>query len=1093
MSSPAAQFHESVERARRALDLFVELADVSATDRAIRIAELAQDDPALAREVDAMFAADSTGAGAALTPGAGMAQILAGGGLTAAGERAAPRTPAPMAHTPTLAGRYRLLRVIGEGGMGTVYEAEQASPRRLVALKALRGGTGASERLAQRFALEAEVLARLQHPGIAQVYEAGFEDEDAAGPAWIAMELVRGRPLVEAAREGNIARRDRLALYVRICEAVAYAHQRGVIHRDLKPANILLGEPDDAAIEAGLPGTPKVLDFGVARVVGDAWDAMTALTSPGQVVGTLSYMSPEQLSGDPEAVDVRSDIYSLGVILYELLGDARPFDVGTCGLAEAIRRIREEPPPPLDKADPSLAGDLAAIVAKAMAKDAKRRYQSAAELAADIRAHIRGEPITARADSALYVLSRRLRRYRWPIALALLALLALVAFAVRAIFEAERFERVATEARNATTTAENAQLALERELAQSRLDQARLYAFEGSVAAASQLAKTEHRNRPSRGTLWALRELVARHPCVATARVPGGQPVGLVPIDHRRVVIPFGDGRLVTYDDRANEIGCTELDGIPRSPSLVDPGTDDEPSFVVVPLTNGSLVRYDLPDVEPRGEFAKATDKPRLSAGRGDRVAIANESGVIEVFNAKGERTYQAKGPLPIVLEWLDDDRLIVGGYDGSLHVHRLADGNIHTWRGHVAQIGSIAVDPSQGLLATSSDDRKIKLWRLDDYAPVASAEGRNGLIRKLAFLPNGDLFSSGWWGNDRWSNALVERHRVATVGEGTGWGGFIDTGMFITAGERLRVWQFEPGGGIPTHGLVGRTACALAPDGKTVVFADGEGSIAVTNAATGDVERWLPRHRARVRAIAFSKDGSLFAAGGDDRELRVYRTSDWSLLGVRGGLDAPSSASVAFSPDGQSIAATFADRSARVMRVDTLTDTAIMPLGPSQALSVAWSSDGEQLATTARDNVLRLWTRDGRPIGAAPRGISLWSAAFSPDGQRIAVGTWHRTIEIYDASTLTLVDTLTGIAGLVTQVHWHPTEPLLLASSADGVLRLWDLDDRRAIFSFEPAGSGDLTGCAIDATGSRFAASGAAGEAFIFDVKRWDEWSGPE
>jgi WD40 repeat protein/predicted Ser/Thr protein kinase len=1018
-----------------------------------------------------------------------MAQVLAGASLTAHGERATPKPAMPLAHTPTLAGRYRLLRVIGEGGMGTVYEAEQASPRRLVALKALRGGTGASERLAQRFALEAEVLARLQHPGIAQVYEAGFEDADAAGPAWIAMELVRGRPLVEAAREGNISRRDRLALYVRICEAVAYAHQRGVIHRDLKPANILLGEPDDAATEAGLPGSPKVLDFGVARVVGDAWDAVTALTSPGQVVGTLSYMSPEQLSGDPESVDVRSDIYSLGVILYELLADAKPFDVGTCGLAEAIRRIREEPPPPLDGADPSLGGDLAAIVAKAMAKDVRRRYQSASELAADIRAHMRGEPITARADSALYVLSRRMRRYRWPIALALVALLALVAFAVRAIFEAERFERVATEASNATTKAENAQLALERELAQSRLDQARLYSLEGSVAAAAALAKTENRERPSRGTQWALRELMARHPCSVTTRIVGGTMWGLAALDGEHIAVVFADGRLVMYDAFGDEVLCRQIGDIPRPISLLQ---GDAPRLIV-PVLSGALLAFDPKTLEPLPTFARAADRPRLSVARGDRLAVANESGVLEVFDDRGVRTWTAKGPLPIVLAWLDDDRLIVGGFDGSLHVHTLSGGEVKTWRGHVAQIGAIAVDPLQGLIATSSDDRKVKLWRLDDFAPVASAEGRNGLIRYLSFLPTGELLATGWWGIDRWSNTLVERHRVATVAEGAAFGVLMDGAVVIAAGEHLRRWQFEPGGGIPTHGLVGRTACALSPDGTTVVYADGDGSVAVADARDGSVERWLPKHRARVRAIAFSADGSMFACAGDDRELRVYRTSDWSLLGVRFGLDAPSSASVAFSPDGRSLAATFADRSARVMDVETLRDTAILPLGALQALSVAWSPDGEQLATTARDNVLRLWTRDGRQLKSVPRTISLWSAAFSPDGQRIAVGTWHRTIEIYDASTMTLMDTLRGIAGLVTQVIWHPTEPLILASSADGVLRLWDVDDRRAIFSFEPASSGDLTGCSIDATGSRFAASGAGGEAFVFDVARWDTWSGPE
>ncbi len=342
---------------------------------------------------------------------------------------------------PGKIGQFHVKGVLAWGGMGVVYRAVQEQPRRTVALKLMRHGI-ASRSAMRRFQYESQVLARLRHPGIAQVFDAGTHDDGSGPVPYFAMEYVpSAKSITRYARDKSLGTRERLRLFLGVCDAVHHGHTKGIIHRDLKPDNILVDTQGDV----------KIIDFGVARGTDSDLAVTTLQTEVGQLIGTLQYMSPEQCEADPDAIDARSDVYSLGVVLYEMLTGQLPYTLGGEPVFRSTKVIREQSPTRPSAVDRALRGDIETILMQALEKEPERRYQSAADLAQDIRLYLEGEPIRARPPSAIYRVQLFARRHTTTLATAG-ALILIVAVAAALVIRSQQ------QAREAMERAEQAEL-----------------------------------------------------------------------------------------------------------------------------------------------------------------------------------------------------------------------------------------------------------------------------------------------------------------------------------------------------------------------------------------------------------------------------------------------------------------------------------------------------------------------------------------------------------------------------------------------------------------------------------------------------------
>ena len=425
---------EAVARETRVREYFERAIASRGADRASVIAQARAEDESLASEVESLLAySDETG--------------LLDGGVSGVADVIAELTQ-ECGKTPSDIGQFAVVREIGRGGMGVVYEAQQKFPQRRVAVKLVRSDV-ATPSMMRRFRHEAQALGMLQHTAIAQVLEAGVAQVDGRARSFIAMELADGLALHKWVRERKASPREILELMAKVADGVDHAHKRGVIHRDMKPSNVIVNERAE----------PKILDFGVARLTESGQQTgATIATAAGQVIGTIGYMSPQQLSGDQRQIDVRCDVYAMGAMLYELLADKPAIEVPTLSLLEAIEAIKTKDPTPLGRVRTELRGDIEAIVGKALEKSVEKRYQTASELTEDIRRYLQGQPVLARPQTAMYQFRKFAGRNKALVTAASVVAATVVAavagVAWQAVLATRAAERATQQAQRAEQTAE---------------------------------------------------------------------------------------------------------------------------------------------------------------------------------------------------------------------------------------------------------------------------------------------------------------------------------------------------------------------------------------------------------------------------------------------------------------------------------------------------------------------------------------------------------------------------------------------------------------------------------------------------------------
>jgi serine/threonine protein kinase len=369
--------------------LFEQASDLPEGERAEFLSRESPDDPRVIERVEQLLREDKRSNEFLSTPALGPTFDLV--------EAARTRTAGP-GGIPDRIGAYRVLSRLGSGTFADVYLSVRDGSEAQVALKVLRPGM--DPKALRYFELESKVLRRLKHPGIARVYEAGTAETPFGNQPYFAMEYIEGGTLASYCNNTGLGVRQRLKILTKICSAVEHAHQKGIVHRDLKPGNILVDRS----------GQPKVLDFGVARLTDSDIQTVTVRTDIGQPMGTVPYMSPEQAAGDPNEVDTRSDVYALGVVMFELLTGRLPYDLVDRPMHEALRIIREQEPLRLSSLDRKYRGDLDTISRRALEKDKAGRYQSAAALSGDIERSLRDEPILARPPTTWYEVTKFYKR-----------------------------------------------------------------------------------------------------------------------------------------------------------------------------------------------------------------------------------------------------------------------------------------------------------------------------------------------------------------------------------------------------------------------------------------------------------------------------------------------------------------------------------------------------------------------------------------------------------------------------------------------------------------------------------------------------------
>jgi WD40 repeat protein len=1037
--------------------------------------------------------------------------------LSHAGAAPTPAAPPGSAAMPG----YEILRELGRGGMGVVYQARHVQLNRVVALKMNLAGGHAGQPDLARFKTEAEAVARLQHPNIVQIFEVG----EHAGLPFFSLEFCGGGSLERKLGGTPLPPQEAAALVETLARAVHAAHQKGVIHRDLKPANVLLAED----------GTPKITDFGLAKRL----DADAGQTRTGAVLGTPSYMAPEQAGGRTQELGPACDVYALGAVLYECLTGRPPFKAATT--LETLKQVVSDEPAPPRRLQSGTPRDLETICLKCLEKSPGRRYATARELAEDLSRFRAGEPVRARAVGPLERAAKWARR-KPALAAAYTLLAAALVLGLGgggATWLWLRAEGARGEARKAQGDAEKARddlkgslarevtLKGEVEKARDDLKGANRVLTQYSYADRVYLAQREW----EAGRLKRARELLqdagdlqqkltperrpwewdylnrlfhqerlileGRGPLFCVAFSPDGRRIatagpeaarlwdaasgkelpglngqhGLVYCaafspDGRRIATAGQDGTVRLWD--------AESDKPPRvfeghGGQVVSVAFSPDSSRIAASCLNGPARLW---DAESGKELAALKGGGTMSVAfspDGDRIATTSGNDTVQLWDAASGEPLAAVAAGPVGVHCAafspDGSRIVMGCHDGTARLFDAVSRKQLSilMPGHSNYIHCVAFSPDGGLIATASEDGTARLWDAASGKILAVWAGHAGPVTSVAFSPDGDrVATAGWDGTARLWDAA---DRQAAVLEGHG--------------NRVRSVAFSPDGGrLATASDDGTTRLWVAASGKT---------LAVLGA----------RAAPAAPCAAFSPDGGRIATAGNNVRLWDAKSGQQLVLGAAANF-------VVFSPDGGRIAACgINDHAVRVLDAASLKQLAVLDCGPGLVSSIAYSPDGARIAVACVDNVAAeahaalLWdTASAKQVGRLQGHTdSVHSVAFSRDGGRIATASLDGTARLWDAASGQQLAVLEGHTAAAYSAAFSPDCTRVATAGADGTVRLWDADNGKPLAVLDWQGavpslalSPTVFAVAFSPDGSRIVAAGQDGTARLWIARESSE-----